>query len=208
MKSLAHFLSWSLGFANAETQTTAAERRALAAHAAGLQRIVEIGVWHGVTTRLLRGAMAPDGVIWAVDPFTPGRLGVSLQQIIARSTVNTEPNGRVRWARTLGSDAAVTYASAGERPADMIFIDGDHSIDVVRADWEAWSALVAPGGVICLHDTRSTADRHLDDAGSAIFARTVLPQDRRFTLLEVVDSMTILRRVGNVMENAASRPHV
>lgn len=35
---------------------------------------------------------------------------------------------------------------------DFLFIDGDHSYDGVRRDFELYAPLVAPGGVIALHD--------------------------------------------------------
>ena len=68
MSVLAHFVKWQCGLARAQTQTTAAERDCLAAHAAGRGVVVEVGVWHGVTTCRLRAAMSPAGVLYAVDP--------------------------------------------------------------------------------------------------------------------------------------------
>src|SRR5918994_3297503 len=129
MRPLPHFLLWLVGGRAAETQTTARERAALAVRAAGRARIVEIGVWHGVTTAVLRRAMAPDGVLWAVDPFPAGRLGVNLQRPIARAEVRRVPNARVRWIRSTGEDAALTYRREKTPPADVVFIDGDHSYD-------------------------------------------------------------------------------
>jgi predicted O-methyltransferase YrrM len=35
---------------------------------------------------------------------------------------------------------------------DFLFIDGDHSYDGVKADFELYSPLVRPEGVIALHD--------------------------------------------------------
>lgn len=37
-------------------------------------------------------------------------------------------------------------------PVDFLFIDGDHSYAGVQADFEAYSALVRPGGLIGFHD--------------------------------------------------------
>ena len=38
------------------------------------------------------------------------------------------------------------------RTVDMLFIDGDHSYPGVKADYEMYSPLVRPGGVIAFHD--------------------------------------------------------
>lgn len=42
---------------------------------------------------------------------------------------------------------------------DFLFIDGDHSYEGVRKDWEMYSPLVKKGGLICFHDT-VISDRH------------------------------------------------
>jgi len=38
------------------------------------------------------------------------------------------------------------------RPIDLLFIDGDHTYDGVRRDYEMYSSLVRPGGLVALHD--------------------------------------------------------
>ena len=39
---------------------------------------------------------------------------------------------------------------------DLLFIDGDHSYEGVRADFENYSPLVRPGGLIAFHDVDSS----------------------------------------------------
>lgn len=195
MSVLAHFLKWNLGLAQAETQTTPAERDCLAEHAAGRHVLAEVGVWHGVTTTRLRAAMAPDGVLYAVDPYPVGRLGFSMQQRIAHAEVRRIPNGRVEWLRTTGAEAARVLASTVSGKLEFVFIDGDHSFDGLRADWEGWSGLVAPGGVVGLHDSRPTPDRPIHDAGSVRYTADVVRTDQRFAVIGEVDSLTMLKRV-------------
>jgi len=93
MRVINHFMLWCLGLAEPEALTTEAERKWLARYAAGRKRLAEIGVWHGVTTCLLRSVMAPDGLLFAVDLYPVGRLGFSAQMVIARSEVAKIPNG-------------------------------------------------------------------------------------------------------------------
>jgi predicted O-methyltransferase YrrM len=186
---LTHYIAWKVGLASATTQTTTAERDCLARHAAGRRRLVEIGVWHGVTTKRLRAAMHPHGVLSAVDPFPVGRLGFSVQQRIAHSEVGAVVNGRVDWLRATGSAAAHDH-----EPVDFVFIDGDHSEAGLLADWRAWSPLVEPGGIVALHDSRSTPERAIDDAGSVKVTNTVILRDERFEAVDAVDSLTVLRR--------------
>lgn len=194
MQVVTHYLKWLVGLASAETQTSEAERACLARHAAGRRRLVEIGVWHGVTTVQLRSVMHSDGVLFAVDPFARGRLGVSFQRLIARSEVARVQNGAVRWMRATGRDAARLYAKRIRDSIDFIFIDGDHSYEGLRDDWTGWSDLVAPGGIVSVHDSRATDARPIEDAGSVIFTRDVILRDPRFAVVESVDSLTVLER--------------
>jgi len=194
VRALTHFVRWSLGLAPPDTQTTAAERDCLARHATGRRRLVEIGVFEGVTTIRLREAMAADGLLLAVDPYPVGRLGVSLQRRIARTEVARVRNGRVRWVRTTGAEAAARHAASGEPPVDLVFIDGDHRFEVIRADWEGWSPFVVPGGVVALHDSRSTDDRPIHDAGSVRFTEEVVLKDPRFAVIETEETLTVLER--------------
>lgn len=196
MRVLPHLLLWSIGLAHAETQTTEAERECLARHAAGRRRVVEIGVWHGVTTKRLRQAMAPNGELLAVDPFPRGRLGFSAQRLIARREVSRVANGSVRWVRATGYEAGQAYAATGKPPVDLVFIDGDHSYGGLSADWLAWSPVIAPGGIVALHDSRSTPQRPIEDAGSVRFTNAVILRDTRFTVVDVVDSLTVLARTA------------
>lgn len=196
MSVLTHFLLWNIGLASAETQTTPDERDCLARHAAGRRLLAEIGVWHGVTTTRLRAVMAPDAVLYAIDPYLVGRLGFSMQQRIARSEVNRVGNGRVEFVRTTGAEAARSLASAAAGALEFLFIDGDHSYDGLKADWEGWASHVAPGGVVALHDSRPTPSRPMHDAGSVRYTRDVIRRDARFAVVEERDSLTVLERVA------------
>lgn len=194
MKQFTHLILWALKLRTAETQTTEAERVCLARYAAGKRHLVEIGVWHGVSTALIRSVMAPSGTLLAVDPFAPGRLGFSIQRFIARREVGSVPNGTVEWVRLSGEQAGLNYRAAGREAVDFIFIDGDHTYRAVRGDWEAWYPVVASGGIVALHDSRSTPVRKIDEAGSVIFTETVILKQPGFRLVEQVDSLTVMRR--------------
>ena len=193
MRVALHYLGWLVGVARAETQTTERERTCLAHYANGRRRLAEIGVWHGVTTARLKRAMNPAGELSAVDPYPTGRLGFSMQERIAHSEVERVRGGRIRWIKATGKDAAV-----GHGKVDFVFIDGDHTEDGLLADWHAWSGLVEPGGIVALHDSHSTPDRRIDDAGSVKVTNEVILRDPRFQFVEAVDSLTVVRRRTDV----------
>lgn len=190
-----HLVLWRLGWAKAKVQTTEAERDCIGRHASGKRSIAEIGVWHGVTTCRLRKAMDPEGILIAVDPYPSGRLGYSAQRIIAQREVSRVAGGAVNWLRTTGSDAARRMSATSSRTFDFVFIDGDHTYEGLQADWEGWSKLMAPGGVIALHDSRSSPSRQIpDNVGSVRFTRDVIVHDSRFQVIETLDSLTVLQR--------------
>jgi predicted O-methyltransferase YrrM len=191
---MSHFALWCLGLASATTQTTPEERDCLARHASLKKRLVELGVWQGVTTCRLRAAMAPDATLFAVDPYPVGRLGFSTHQVIAHREVSKQRNGRVDWVRLPGAEAARRHRERGEPPIDFIFIDGDHSYEGLREDWEGWSPLVAPGGIVALHDSRSSELRNIDDAGSVRFTQEVILRAPDFQVVDALHSLTVLRR--------------
>ena len=195
MRVMVHFARWLVGLDRPTSQTNERERAHLVRHATGRRKLVEIGVWEGLTTTSLRRAMPPDAELLCVDPYPVGRLGFSTQQIIARREVGRISNGRVRWIRATGAEAGRNYSLASEGQVDFVFIDGDHTYEGIRNDWMVWSPLVAAGGVVALHDSRSSRERNIDEAGSAIFTRDVILKDPRYRELEPVDTLTVVQRV-------------
>lgn len=193
MSPLLHFAAWCVGLARVRPVLLPDEAVCLGRLAAGRRRIAEIGVWHGGSTRLMRDAMAADGVLVAVDPFVPGRLGFSPQRVIARREVARGANGRVIWIRERADEAArdVRVRDGG---FDLVFLDAQHTYDGLRDEWTAWSPLVAPNGLVAIHDSRAHPKGKIDDLGSVRFTTEVILQDPRFILAEAVDSLTVVRR--------------
>lgn len=117
--------------------------------------VVEIGTSRGGSLLGLCRAAADDATVVSVD--IPAGLGGS---------------GYPRWKEDVlhafakpGQDLHLVRADSAERttvervaeildgrPLDLLFIDGDHSYEGVRADWEGYSPMVGPGGVAILHD--------------------------------------------------------
>jgi predicted O-methyltransferase YrrM len=188
-----HFILWKLRFRQARTETSRSERDALARYAQNRLRAVEIGVAQGVTSKRLRACLAPEGELWAVDPYPPNRLGLRFSEMIAHGEVASIENARVRWVRRASTEAAALWRDERRPPPDFVFIDADHSWKGISEDWEAWSGLVGPGAIIALHDSRSTPE-HPMEAGSVHFTQSVVLQDSRFRLVEEVDSLTVVER--------------
>jgi predicted O-methyltransferase YrrM len=188
--SLAYWVLHLAGLRPAASQVSAGERACLARHAAGCRSLVELGVMHGATTRLLCEVMAADGVVTAVDPFPPGRLGVSFELAIASREVSRARRGQVRFDRRRSHEAVEHW----NEPIDFLVIDADHSWHGIERDWRGWTAFVAPGGIVALHDSRAVPGRPAYD--SARFTTDVVLHDDRFSFIEAVDTLTVVRRVA------------
>lgn len=129
--ALLHLIRYRLGWDEAQSQTTREERAAIARHAAGKNRAVEIGVYEGVTTGVIAGALAEGATLYGIDPFIVGRLGVCWGKGIAkREAMKNRPRCNVVFVEEFSHAAADKIDGA----FDFIFIDGDHSWDGIVRD--------------------------------------------------------------------------
>lgn len=191
---LIHAARHFLRLDEAATQTSAAERAAIARFAHGRRTALEIGVFEGFTTALIAKQLAPEGKLFAVDPFFSGRLGICWSRFIAQRQVGRAGvAGKVIFVRALSHEAANQIP---ENSFDLIFIDGDHSIEAIKQDWADWSGRIASDGVILLHDTQVPPHNPLvRDLGSYRYFQETISRDPRFKVLEIVDSLSVLGRV-------------
>ncbi len=191
-KSALHYARVILGIDEPQTQTTSAERELLASFLPGAKRIVEIGVFEGLTTRMLAERSDSDAVIYGIDPFFTGRLGISWGERIARSYNSRHlASGKLRLVPKLSTNVDGEVPT----PVDFVFIDGDHSLDGVTKDWAYWTERLKPGGVIAMHDTLLTPEKPPGyTLGSIDYFRNFICHDARFELLCQQDSMSVLKK--------------
>lgn len=114
------------------------------------QVVVEIGSLRGGTLWAWTRVATPDAVIVAVDLAVEGYIGnISTADGLARSGQTVElVVGDSHDESTLRRVVEVLNG----RRADFLFIDGDHSYQGVKADYEMYGPLVRPGGLIAFHD--------------------------------------------------------
>jgi predicted O-methyltransferase YrrM len=118
------------------------------------RRILEIGTAEGGTLFLFTRIATPDATIVSVDLDGNG-YGVSY------------PARHQRLYRAFARDSQTLHLVRGDShdpgtvarirrllisSVDFLFIDGDHSYHGVRRDYELYSPLVKPGGIIAFHD--------------------------------------------------------
>lgn len=125
--------------------------------------IVEIGSWHGRSTKVM--AMMTPGVVVSVDSLTFDEQGYGNEpqdQAFRRNLAPEIKRGKVKTIRKPSVKAAASFRGK----ASMIFIDGAHEKPDVMADLEAWTPKLSQGGILCGHDLTYPGVREaLDEFG-------------------------------------------
>src|SRR5689334_5158988 len=162
-KSLMHLIRVCLWNEQPASQTTINEQNAIEHYSKGKKAAVEIGVFEGLNTAIISRSVAADGIVYGIDPFFKGKLGISYHKIIAKMSIHRKGVAKVRWIEMLSFDAVKHVPDE----LDFIFIDGDHSYEGIKRDWHDWSAKLKKGGFILLHDTSIPAhDPSVSQLGS------------------------------------------
>ncbi len=148
MRTLLHYLAVAAGFSQPATQVTGDELALLLEQARTAKVIVEIGTFEGSSAAAM-AAVTP-GVVYTVDIFPRGRLGVCYGERIAHVTKRKRRLTNLNIVKGSGQEVARGFDSA----VDFVFVDADHSYEGAKQDWEDWTPKVRSGGVIALHDSR------------------------------------------------------
>jgi cephalosporin hydroxylase len=110
--------------------------------------VCEIGTASGGTLFLLAQVCAPDALLLSVDLgllrercLVHGRFATRKQKIVSVRGDSRAPTTLERVRSLLRG-----------HPLDLLFIDGDHSYEGVKADFVDYGPLVRPRGLIVFHD--------------------------------------------------------
>jgi predicted O-methyltransferase YrrM len=144
---------------------TRREAEVLRELAGGAARAVEIGVYEGSSAVVLVDALPIDADLHLIDPFDslgpwPGVLNPPNEgaaRTVLERAARRRGGPRLHWHVALSEQVARCW----KEPLDLVFIDGDHSEEACRLDWELWNPCVRPGGAVAFHDAR----RGLADGG-------------------------------------------
>ncbi|WP_106238943.1 class I SAM-dependent methyltransferase [Allonocardiopsis opalescens] len=181
---------------------------AAAAAAAGAGPIVEIGGYCGKSSVYLgAAARAAGGVVVSVDhhrgseEHQPG-WEYHDPSLVDPATGRLDTLGAFRATITAAgledSVIAVVGRSADVArlwrvPIGLLFIDGGHTDEAARADYEGWAHHVAPGGTLAIHDVFPDPA----DGGQApyrVYRRAL--DSGAFAETAVHGSLRLLRRTG------------
>jgi predicted O-methyltransferase YrrM len=186
------------------TMHSAAEGAALVRLAAGTRRVVELGVYEGSSAVVLCRALGPEAELHLIDPFVDAtgwalRPGASASATATRLAVRRAALGsgpKVRWYLERSQDVGRSWSGG---PVDLVFIDGDHSPEGCREDWEVWQHHVSPDGAVAFHDARAGRP----DGGGSPGPTSVVDDlfraaDSGWSIAEEVDSLVVVRRAALV----------
>jgi predicted O-methyltransferase YrrM len=119
----------------------------LVRRAAGLGDVVEIGSYRGRSTAFLAQALADEGGsrrLIAIDPHLEGT-EEDFRANVSAGSASSLVDARVAFSHDVAQEIS--------GPLGVVWIDGDHSYDGVRQDFEDWFPKLATGGWVAFHDT-------------------------------------------------------
>jgi len=190
-KAFFHLVKFFFKLDKPETQTSSREREALQKYASGAKTAVEIGVFEGVNTVIISQALDKNGKTYGIDPFFRGALGLSYHKMIARLHLKRNGvYGKTQLIEKFSYDAADDISGL----VDFIFIDGDHSYEGIRKDWQLFPDKLRKGGIMALHDTSIGPNDGNWVQDSVRYYNDVIKHDDRFEWLETIDRMNVLRK--------------
>lgn len=189
-KALKHMLATLLGFEKPHSQTTPEEIEVIKKYSTGKSLAVEIGVYEGVNTITIAESIS--GILYGIDPFFKGSLGLSYHMLIAKRAIKRQKlSHKIHLINKLSFDATSDVPDN----IDFIFIDGDHSYDGIKKDWENWWPKVKNDGYMLLHDT--TIPLHnpsVESLGSYKFFQEFIKNQPGVNVVETVDSLNVLKK--------------
>ncbi|HEB54120.1 MAG TPA: class I SAM-dependent methyltransferase [bacterium] len=167
-------------------------------------RAIEIGSWQGKSTVCIAQGLKdkPGAVLTCIDPFDAsgdresedtygnhaeragGPLRRAFEANLEHADVRPLVDVRQGFSHELTDDV--------DAPIDLLFLDGDHSYDAVRRDFEDWAPKIRAGGLLAMHDVV-----HPVHEGPRRVVEERIVGDSQWVEPRYVDSMFVARRAGN-----------
>lgn len=142
--------------------------------------IVEIGAWRGMSScYLAAGARAGAGApVFSVDPWDPtddGWCRWCPKATIEEWREQTAAFPEITAVQALSVDAARVF---NDQAVGLLVVDGDHHVDAVIADVEAWLPHLHVDAVIVFDDYMETINPGVAEAVTALRVRVLDPAIR------------------------------
>ena len=119
------------------------------------RRVLEIGTAQGGSLFLVSHVLAPGAHLISVD-LPEGEFGGGYPAwripLYKQFVPQTHRLDLIRGNSHAPGTLDRVRALLGGEQLDLLFVDGDHTYDGVRQDFETYSTLVRPGGLVAFHD--------------------------------------------------------
>jgi predicted O-methyltransferase YrrM len=152
--------------------------------------ILEVGSYRGRSTSAL--ALGANGApVYAIEPHESfegiygGQFGPADRRAFFRNLLRA---GVVEKVRLVNLSSEVV-SKGWERPIGLLWLDGDHTVEGVRRDFESWEPYLRPGGVVAFHDATDP------DGGPAKLIER-LTADGAYEQVAAVEQIVALRRTA------------
>ena len=110
---------------------------------------LEVGSYLGASAIIIARSLPPGSRLFCVDTWQNDCMSEGARDTFAEFKANTsELSGIITPIRAASADAAASF----EGQIDFLFIDGDHSYEGCKTDFEAWIPKVREGGTVVFHD--------------------------------------------------------
>lgn len=127
-----------------------------------LKRVCEIGTFRGGSLFIWCQLASPDAHVISVDLAGTLFSGGHRRRSLPFFRSFRQPKQRLDFVRGDSHAPAVraqVAALLGDQRLDFLFIDGDHTYEGVKKDFEDYGPLVRPGGLIAFHDIVRNDDK-------------------------------------------------
>lgn len=167
---------------------------------------VEIGSWQGksslVLAKGLKGKTNPK--LYCIDPFN-GDAGASDRVIYSRALSTMNKSLKEAFVDNMKRHGVLDvvhplegysydFVAGFKDKIDLLFIDGAHEYDAVLQDYEQWSPLVRPGGMIAFHDV--VTEDNPDPAGPIMVAKKHIFDNPLWADVKLVDALLVARKTS------------
>lgn len=193
---------------------TDAELLWLATQAQHCKVVIEVGSWHGKSSRAIADNLPPDGVLYCVDTWNGSEFEKNTWHASAKmmegdhalyeflqNNLDLVQSGKIIPLRMSSKNASALMKEKGIK-ADMIFIDAGHTYNEVMDDLQRWNDVVKPRGIFCGHDYIQVNWMQVKEAVDSYFnslSRQVFNRPNTSIWFSINSSMTDKPKITNTL---------
>lgn len=174
---------------------------ALAAKGPGHGNVVEIGSYRGRSTCFLAYGVkiSNRGVVYAIDHFegspehkegalNEDELLLEEKSLLSQFEKNIKKHNLHDHVNVIVSESIIASTFWDGKPIRLLFIDGDHSYNSTKSDFEAWSKYIETGGVLAFHDVGDSWP------GVTRFTEELISNNSNYKLKLAVGSLRVFQK--------------